>query len=71
MQINFALFPFFYKPKTNCYFTGFLDAALKMLLHTTLLRQITFCNFMPCPFTGPKMIWAGPNLLCHTKNLFT
>ena len=33
MHINFALFPFpfFYKPKTNCYFTGFMDAALKML----------------------------------------
>ena len=19
---------------------------------------------MPCPFTGPKMFWAGPNFLC-------
>jgi hypothetical protein len=26
---------------------------------------------MPCPFTGPKMFWAGPNFLCQTKNLFT
>ena len=26
---------------------------------------------MPCPFTGPKMFWAGPNFMCHTKNLFT
>ena len=26
---------------------------------------------MPCPFTGPKMVWAGPNFLCQTKNLFT
>jgi hypothetical protein len=27
---------------------------------------------MPCPFTGPKMVfWAGPNLLCQTKDLFT
>ena len=25
---------------------------------------------MPCPFTGPKMFWDGPNLLCQTKNLF-
>ena len=24
---------------------------------------------MPCPFTGPKMFWAGPNVLCQTKNL--
>ena len=26
---------------------------------------------MPCPFTGPKMFWAGPNFLCQTKHLFT
>ena len=26
---------------------------------------------MPCPFTGSKMFWAGPNVLCQTKNLFT
>ena len=26
---------------------------------------------MPCPFTGPKMFWAGPNFLCQTKKLFT
>ena len=25
---------------------------------------------LPCPFTGPKMFWAGPNFLCQTKNLF-
>ena len=25
---------------------------------------------MPCPFTGPKMFWAGPKFLFHTKNLF-
>ena len=28
-------------------------------------------RLMPCPFTGPKMFWAGPNFLCQTKNLFT
>ena len=22
---------------------------------------------MPCPFTGPKMFWAGPNILSQTK----
>ena len=22
---------------------------------------------MPCPFTGPKMFWAGPSFLCQTK----
>jgi hypothetical protein len=24
---------------------------------------------MPCPFTGPKMFFAGPNVLGHSKNL--
>ena len=24
-----------------------------------------------CPFTVPKMFWAGPSFLCQTKNLFT
>ena len=26
---------------------------------------------MPCPFTGPKMFWAGSKFLCQTKNLCT
>ena len=25
---------------------------------------------MPCPFTSPKMFWAGPNFLCKIENLF-
>ena len=28
-------------------------------------------KLMPCPFTCPKMFWAGPNFLCQTKNLCT
>ena len=24
---------------------------------------------MPCPFTGPKMFWADPNVLSQPKNL--
>ena len=28
-------------------------------------------TLMPCPFTGLKMFWAGPNFLCQTKNSFT
>ena len=32
----------------------------------------TLMQLMPCPFTGPKMFWAGPNIaviniLCQTK----
>ena len=26
---------------------------------------------MPCPLTGPKMFWSGPNFLCQIKDLFT
>ena len=26
---------------------------------------------MPYPFIGPKLSWAGPNFLCHIKDLFT
>ena len=28
-------------------------------------------TLLPCPFSGPKMFWVGPNFLCQTKNLFT
>ena len=28
-------------------------------------------SLMPCPFTGHKLFWAGPNFLCQTKNVFT
>ena len=30
-------------------------------------NQIPIPTFLPCPFTGPKMFWAGPNFLCQTK----
>ena len=33
--------------------------------------QVPKNSVMPCPFTGPKMFCAGPNVLCQTKNLFT
>ena len=28
-------------------------------------------TLMPCPFTGPKMFSAGPNILSQSKNLTT
>ena len=31
--------------------------------------QYTHKNLMPCPFTGPKMFCAGPNILSQPKNL--
>ena len=42
------------------------------------LHQVQFCvqillinrTLVPCPFTGPKMFWAGPNFSCQTKNSF-
>ena len=33
--------------------------------------MIELMIIMPCPFTGPKMFWAGPIFLFQTKNLFT
>ena len=29
-----------------------------------------FSSLMLCPFTGPKMFWAGPNILRQTKRWF-
>ena len=28
-----------------------------------VLTNFPSTNLMPCPFTGPKMFWAGPNFL--------
>jgi len=44
-------------------------AGLNLLERT--LKAMMDSNLMPWPFTGPKMLWAGPNFLCQTKNLFT
>ena len=30
--------------------------------------NIIFSRFMPCPSTGPKMFWTGPNILSQAKN---
>ena len=35
------------------------------------IYALSFYSLLPCPFTGLKMFWAGPNFLCQTKNLFT
>ena len=35
------------------------------------LQNSYFGTVMPCPFTCPKMFWAGPNFFCQTKSLFT
>ena len=53
------------KNNQNGKMIGFTDFTY---LVTTIFKGFTF---MPCPFTGPKMFWAGPNFLCQTKNLFT
>ena len=40
--------------------------------HTQNKRcRISVKSLMSCPFTGPKMFWAGPSFLCETKDLFT
>ena len=40
----------------------------RLLIQTVLMVSYPI---MPCPFTGPKMFFAGPNFLCQTKNVFT
>ena len=35
---------------------------------TTSNPQLPQRYLMPCPFTGPKMLCAGPNVLSHSKN---
>ena len=40
-----------------------------LFLGSAQLRADSLKLVMPCPFTGPKMFWAGPNVLCQTKNL--
>ena len=34
-----------------------------------LTDKNTQVRFLPCPFTGPKMLCAGPNFLSQPKNL--
>ena len=41
------------------------------ILALYLAHHLLTYLLMPCPFTGPKMFWAGPNLLCQTKHLLT
>ena len=33
-------------------------------------KGMFFFKLMPCPFSGPKMFYAGPNFLSQPKNLF-
>ena len=47
------------------------DAILKKVFFFLYQSFATQIPLMPCPFTGPKMFWAGSNFLCQTKNLFT
>ena len=48
-------------------------AACEGLIFNEPLNGGTKCRYhitlMPCPFTGPKMFWGGPNFLCQTKNM--
>ena len=36
---------------------------------TTIFTRVQDLHLMPCPFTGPKIFCAGPNILCQPKNL--
>jgi len=37
-------------------------------LETLTITKVPWKKLMPCPFTGPKMFCAGPNILCQPKN---
>ena len=37
-------------------------------LHAKVINLKLSIRFMPCPFTGPKMFCAGPNILYQPKN---
>ena len=56
------------------------DITIVWLLWDTMGRESFQRGLMPCPFTSPKMFWAGPkvylhfvvitNILCQTKRWF-
>ena len=61
-----------------CIQFGCLWDNFNQTLHTVSFREIHSIAkersrflvwFMPCPFTGPKMFCAGPNVLSQPKNL--
>jgi hypothetical protein len=70
--IGFLLWPLF----LCCIQFGCLWDYFNQTLHTVSFREIHSIAkersrflvwFMPCPFTGPKMFCAGPNVLCWSK----
>ena len=53
-----------------------LDVQLRTLSGSRLSKEAYAENLakiaselMPCPFTGPKIFCAGPNILCQPKTL--
>jgi hypothetical protein len=59
------------KRATNVTFTIVTPRYLVGVFDLRFTQVTPLQCLMSCPFTGPKMFWAGPNFLCHTKNLFT
>jgi hypothetical protein len=41
----------------------------QILGEKTSSQKYTVIALMPCPFTGPKMFCASPNVLSQSKNL--
>ena len=60
---------FFHCDKCEMCLPVSLQPSHKVCITYCSINDISFKTIMPCPFTGPKMFWAGPNFLCQTKNL--
>ena len=53
----------------NCTLIIVLEAlqTILKLVYTAVYMRLVKNEFMPCPFTGPKIFWAGPNFFARPK----
>ena len=57
-------------PQCNSRFKTKDELKQHKISHTTGMKNISLIKrVMPCPFTGPKIFCAGPNVLCQPNNL--
>ena len=74
MTQNANIFFWTFQPTSLFQSTRLLSSELRVLIgkrqllldHPQFGTQV-LSQLMPCPFTGPKMFWAGPNVLGWTK----
>ena len=57
-----------FQPICNTKLNGHtFDVTAKLLSNVTSIVEHNVAQLMTCPFTGPKIVCAGPNVLCQTK----